>query len=188
MTVDRKRAEAAIREFLQALDLSGPVLSKTPERVTEAFVEELLWGHGADVQQLIEEGSEEVGSSPTGDPVLLEDLRVVTVCPHHLLPARGQADVAYVPGRKILGLGTLARLVQAMSRRLVLQEEIAPSVVEALMKFAGARGAYCRLRLDHDCLQVRGAEQHAAKAQTWAGRGELSDPRTLEAVLKERVE
>lgn len=187
LTPDRKRAESALREFLAALGVEDSALSDTPARVTAAFVDELLSGYGVDVEALIREGSDKRAMESACDPVLVENLYVVTVCPHHLLPARGRADVAYIPGPRILGLGTVSRLVDAMSRRLVLQENIAPGIVDALMNSAGARGAFCRIRLNHDCLQVRGAEQHAATAVTWASRGELSDLEVLELILAERL-
>ncbi len=181
MTVDRARAEAAIAEFLAALGQEGPNLVATPARVIAAFADELLVGDSIDIPDLIASGSELL--SGPADPVVLDGLFTATVCPHHLLVAQGQALVAYQPGAKILGLGTVSRLMTACSRRLVLQEQIAQDVVGALMEHAGAQGAFCRLVLNHTCLQARGAEEHAAKTITWAGRGTLKDPRNLEAVL-----
>lgn len=171
---DKARARAAISEFLSALgfDPKAPELLDTPDRVTEAFGEELLSGYGVDVAELLRSGGEAAGDRVLG-PVFLERIRVVTVCPHHLLLAEGWATLGYDPGSWILGLGTLSRLVDAMSRRLVLQEAIAGSVCDALMTHAGARGAYCRLTLNHACLRARGPEQIEASATTWAARGTL---------------
>jgi GTP cyclohydrolase IA len=60
-------------------------------------------------------------------------------------------------------------------------------VVDALMRFAGARGAFCRLSLWHSCLALRGARQAHATVRTIATGGELSDPAalsTLERLLE----
>jgi GTP cyclohydrolase I len=181
MSVDRPRAEAAIREFLLALGHELPSLSETAERVTAAYCDELLSGYSVDLSRLIRDGSEETRGAT--DPVALDEISLATVCPHHLLVARGTAFVAYVPGRRILGLGTLARVVNACSRRLILQEQIASDVVRVLMEHADAKGAFCRIVLDHACLQVRGALQSHARATTWFGAGEFEDPTNLERVL-----
>lgn len=181
MSIDRKAAEAAIAAFLEAMGQAGSELAETPARVTAAFADELLVGDSMDVATLILEGSDRL--SGESDPVLVDGIFTATVCPHHMLVAQGTSLVAYQPGERVLGLGTIARLVRACSRRLVLQEEIAQSIVEALMTHAGARGAFCRIELNHTCLQARGAEEHAAKTVTWSGQGSLREPAHLEAVL-----
>lgn len=167
-------------EFLRALGQKEPDVSATAARVTAAYADELLSGYDADVRQLILDGSEHTTSS---DPVILDDIFTATVCPHHLLVARGVCLVAYEPGNRLLGLGTIARLVEVLSRRMVLQEEIAGSVTSALMNHAGAKGAFCRIVLDHACLQTRGAIQPTARAITFSGEGSFRDPSTLESIL-----
>ncbi len=181
---DKARAENAVRELLSALgfDPSVPELLDTPARVARAYGEELLRGYLSDPAELIASGSDIVeGTKP--DAVIVEGIEVVTVCPHHLMTGEGLATVAYLPGSRLLGLGTLARLVDAVSRRLVLQETIAGRVVDALMEHAGARGAFCRIQLRHACLRTRGPEQHQAEAVSYAGRGVFEDPRALEVAL-----
>ncbi len=179
MGVDREAAEAAIRAFLAALGHDPelhPEFRETPGRVTRAFADELLVGYRVNVPELIARGSELTTEGKSSDPVIVDEISVATVCPHHLLVAEGKAAVAYVPGQRILGLGTVARLVDAVSRRLVLQESIATEVVDALMTHAGARGACCRLVMNHACLRARGPTQSSARAVTIAARGNLEDP------------
>ena len=181
MKMDRERAEAAMLAFLEALGQSADEARPTAARVTAAYADELLVGYSVNLEELIEEGSEPAGDAV--DPVIVDKIFTATVCPHHRLVARGEALVAYVPGDRILGLGTISRLVDACSRRLVLQEEIAGHVTSALMKHGGAQGAFCRIVLDHACLQTRGALQPEAQAISFSGVGSLQDPSGLESVL-----
>ncbi|HVJ20402.1 MAG TPA: GTP cyclohydrolase I [Polyangiaceae bacterium] len=139
-----------------------------------AYAEELLSGYDVDFDQLIADGSSE--ASPASGIVALRGVRIATVCPHHLLPALGSATVAYAPGTLVLGLGTLARLVDAFARRLTLQEQIGENVVRALMERAGAVGAYCEIELVHGCLSARGPCQTQARALTVARAGTLASP------------
>lgn len=101
---------------------------------------------------------------------------MVTVCPHHLFLAEGQAEVGYEPGTLLLGLGTLTRLVSAVTNRLTFQEHIARDVASALMDHAGARGAYCRLELRHGCLRCRGPKERGAEVASVHAQGTLADP------------
>lgn len=185
MEVDRTAARAAIRSFLVALgqDPNGPELARTAERVTDAFADELLVGYSVDIVELVRSGSEPCAAGAQ-DPVVLDDLAVVTVCPHHLLVAEGVATVAYVPGARVVGFGTVARLVDATSRRLTLQEHIAPNIADALMTHAGAQGACVRLVMNHACLRARGPVQSRARAISVAARGCLEDPSRWGALLR----
>lgn len=175
MSIDRDAARRAVADFLRALGhdpSASPDLEKTPERVVSAFADELLSGYAVDLDALLRDGAAESPASVPG-VVALKGIAVSTMCPHHLLPALGEAEVAYVPGTTVLGLGTIARLVDAFARRLTLQEVIGQEVVTTLMSRAGARGAYCRIELQHGCVRARGACQASARAVTIASAGSL---------------
>ena len=132
MQPDLKAAAQGIATFLRALgfDTTREELAGTPQRVAEAFAHELLRGEGVDIAALVSEGSEPTQAEGQGGLVVVRNISVVAVCPHHLLPAVGHASVGYLPGRRLLGLGTVARLAQACSQRLALQEAIGKVPVE----------------------------------------------------------
>jgi len=120
-------------------------------------------------------GSEPLAEDHLGGPVVLRDLAIVSVCPHHLLPSLGRATVAYLPGGLLLGLGTVARLVDAFARRLSFQEEIGSNVVAALMEQGRARGAWCRLDMQQLCVCARGTRQAGSLAQSSARAGVFAE-------------
>jgi GTP cyclohydrolase I len=179
MPVNREAAERAISDFLRALGFDPrehAELAETPQRVTEAFSEDLLRGHAVDVPELIRKGScaAPTLTLATVGLVAITEIAVASTCPHHLLPALGVAHVVYLPGRSLLGIGTVTALVDAFARRLTLQEAIAHDVVSALVEHAGARGAYCELELEHGCLRARGERQAQALVRSSARAGELA--------------
>ena len=175
-SVDREAAERALTAFLCALgqDPRGnPDLLDTPARVTQAFLEEYLTGHATDLAQLISSGLCTPHQPVSREPVVVGGLVVHTMCPHHLLPGLGRATVAYCPGAHLLGVGTVARVVDACARRLTLQEAIVQNVVSALMEYGKAQGAYCRVDMYHTCLSCRGARQPLAVVTAVASDGVL---------------
>jgi GTP cyclohydrolase I len=177
MPVNREAAERAISDFLSALGFNPREhadLAETPQRVTEAFTEDLLRGHRVDVPELIRKGTCDAPALSKGSLVAVTEIAVASTCPHHLLPALGVAHVVYLPGRSLLGIGTVTALVDAFARRLTLQEAIAHNVVTALVEHAGARGAYCELELEHGCLRARGERQAHALVRSSARAGELA--------------
>ncbi|HEY6560885.1 MAG TPA: GTP cyclohydrolase I [Polyangiaceae bacterium] len=179
MPIDIRAAEQAVAAFLRALGLdpdSDPELKDTPARVSEAFSTDLLTGYDADVAALLAGGSNRATNDVGQSLVVLREIAVATTCPHHLMPALGQATVAYIPGDRLLGIGTLASLVNAYARRLTLQETIGERVAQALVEHAGAVGACCELVLVHSCMNARGTRQTDASVRTLATAGSLALP------------
>jgi len=164
--VDRSAAARAIEDFLRALghEPTG-ALEGTGERVADAWADDLLEGEAIDAAAVLREGALEADDGGVG-LVIIRDLAVTTMCPHHLLPAHGTALVAYLPGDRIAGIGTIAHIVNAVSRRLTLQERIGADVAALLVQELGARGALCRLALTHSCLIARGERQTGAVVET----------------------
>ena len=182
MPVNREAAERAIADFLSALGFDPREhadLRETPERVTEAFTQDLLRGHAVNVRELLRQGSCILPGSTKSGPVAITEIAIASTCPHHLLPALGVASVVYLPGAALLGIGTITALVDAFARRLTLQEAIAQNVVDALVEHAGARGAYCELELEHGCLRARGERQTRALVRSSARAGEFLNREAL---------
>ena len=133
---DLQAAARAIEAFLQALGHpvdSDPQLRNTSRQVARAFHEELLCGYAADPAAIL---SDSIAASG-GDLIIIKDLAISCMCPHHLLPATGVLHLGYLPGERIVGFGALERLAHALSRRLILQEALCEQVADALVRHLG---------------------------------------------------
>ena len=172
--MDRRAAERAIEQFLAAL--GHPAVgerAETPKLVVEAWADELLAGYAQDPAAIVQEAL--IANDHDGDElVTVRNLRVVTMCPHHLLPAHGYADVVYRPGPNLVGFGAIAKALDALSRRLSLQEDIGRLLAALLRDELKARGALCRLRLRHGCMTARGAKQHDSEVETLSFSGDFA--------------
>ncbi len=167
-------AEATAR-FLDALGLPADVraaadLVETPRRVAEAWLEDLVDGYGRDPAAILADGLASAGR----DLVAVTGIDYHSVCPHHLLPSRGVAHVGYVPGGKVVGFGQIVKLVDALAHRLVLEEDLARDVADALVRHLGARGAACVLEAEQLCMTVRGEKRAGARAHAEAWEGVLA--------------
>lgn len=165
-------AERALETFLRAIGApvdDDPELRGTPRRVAEAYANELLSGYDDDPAAILADST----ASSAKDLIVVRDLSIATMCPHHLLPATGIAHVGYLPGRRIVGLGALGKLVDAYSRRFALQEDLASNVANALIEYLGARGAACVIDLSPTCMTIRGDKRAHARAVSMAFRGAL---------------
>jgi GTP cyclohydrolase I len=179
---DRRAAADAIEAFLRALGRdpgSEPELVGTGHRVAAVYLDELCDGYDVDVAALVRDGAI-VGKT---DRVALHDIAVTTMCPHHLMPASGMASVAFAPRERIVGLGSIVKLVDAFAHRLVLQESIGQNVVLALALHLDVQWAACRITMSHTCVTERGERRHAARAETVAFAGDEAGRSTALASL-----
>ncbi len=174
-TVDREAAADAVAAFLRAIghEPSGE-LAQTPKLVAEAWCSDLLTGYGQDPAQILSHGS--MPCEDASGPVTLRGLSVSTMCPHHLLPAHGTADIVYLPGARIAGFGAIARALHALTRRLTLQETAGAAMAQVVVDALHARGAACRLRLTHTCLTTRGPRETTAVVESLALAGSCGEP------------
>ena len=174
MAIDSARIEAAVAELLAAIgeDPARTGLVDTPRRVAEAYGE-FFAGLGSDPADNLRET---VPTEGTGELVLLRDIEFRSVCEHHLLPFRGVAHVAYVPGDRIVGLGRLPRVVDTLAARPQLQERLGEQIADALAEGLDPRGVLVVLDAVHGCVWARGARQVHSSTVTVASRGTLADP------------
>jgi GTP cyclohydrolase IA len=180
--VDRDAAARAIEAFLRALGRDPehePELRGTGERVAAAYADELLSGYAVDVEALLAENVFPGGSAL----VVVRDIPLVTMCPHHLMPSQGAATVAFAPKDRLVGIGTVARVVQAFSRRLALQERVAEDIARAVQRHVAPHWAACRIVLSHACMTARGERAHGASVETLARTGADADEAMVHAAL-----
>jgi len=184
MAIDSGRIEAAVAEILAAIgeDVSRPGLASTPQRVAQAYAE-FFAGIGVDPRDQLTDSVEFLGEGETGELVLLRDIEFRSICEHHLLPFRGVAHVAYVPGTRIVGLGKLPRVVETIASRPQLQERLTEEIADALIDGLDAAGVLVVLDAVHGCVSARGARQTASSTVTMASRGTLTNPIERSGVL-----
>jgi GTP cyclohydrolase I len=174
---------AAVAALLRAAgrDPAGdPDLAQTPERVAKLWREEFLAGYAMDPAKIL---GEPVTGEADPDVVVVGGLRFHSMCPHHLVPFRGVAHVAYIPAGKLAGFGRLADLVECFTKRLTLQERATHQIAEALWHGLGARGAGCVLEAEQLCLSLPGERHDQSGVVTSAFVGEMRERPDLKARL-----
>lgn len=185
---DVARMAEGIRTFLEAagVDLEDANVRDTPERVARSWAEEFLDGYEQDPHQVLGDFYEE--RKPAADEmVVVTSIDFQSMCPHHLLPYRGVAHVAYLPSGKIVGFSRLARLVDAFAHRLILQETLAREVAEAIRRELTSAGAAVVLEAEQTCMTVRGERRSSARAVTEAFVGEFADRPDLRERFVRRI-
>jgi GTP cyclohydrolase IA len=179
--LDLKRAQSAIRELLIALgeDPEREGLKDTPRRVVEMY-QELLAGMAVDPMQEIRKYS----TINQDEMIIVKDIPFSSICEHHLLPFIGHAHIVYIPREgKVAGISKLARMVDAYSKRLQVQEIMTSQIADTITGVLDAKGVLVVIEAEHLCMTIRGVKKPGSKVITSAVRGVLRNLATREEAL-----
>ncbi len=145
---------AAILEELGA-DLNSEGMRETPMRAAKALVE-MTEGSRMGPEQLTKMFQAECMQAVCHDMVIVEGIKEVGMCEHHLLPILMTITIAYVPDKKILGLSKLARIAGYFARRWQNQERTAHRIAEFMETVVEPLGVAVLIEGKHMCAMARG--------------------------------
>jgi GTP cyclohydrolase IA len=154
----RQEAEAAVRTLLRWAcdDPEREGLRDTPKRVTEAY-EEFFVGYSVDPVELLARSFEETDGYD--EMVVLRDIRFESHCEHHIAPIIGRAHIAYLPDKRVVGISKLARVLEAFSKRLQIQERLTAQVANSIQDVLKPKGVAVVIDATHQCMTTRGVHR-----------------------------
>jgi GTP cyclohydrolase I len=172
--VTRTDAEAAVRTLLRWAgdDPAREGLVDTPLRVARAW-REWFSGYSLDPDAYLARTFEEVEGYD--EMVVLRDIPFESHCEHHLAPIIGKAHVGYLPGGKVVGISKLARVVEAYSRRLQVQEKLTAQIADCIERVLQPRGVGVVIEASHECMTTRGVHTRGVSMVTSTMRGLFRD-------------
>jgi GTP cyclohydrolase IA len=182
---DDAKIERLITELLKELgeDVQREGLDRTPERVAKAL-RYFTSGYEKDVKDILNDA---MFAEDYDEMVVVKDIDFFSMCEHHLLPFVGKCHVAYMPGRRIVGLSKIPRLVEMFSRRLQVQERLTNQIANTLNETLHPRGVAVVMEAVHLCMMMRGVEKQNSKAITSAMLGAFRDRPETRAEFMELI-
>jgi GTP cyclohydrolase I len=174
------RIPTGMRLILMGLqDRFGLVLdanfADTPERVSRMYDE--LFSGLRDTEKQVTEVLKSSFPAGYNQMIVTKDIEVFSMCPHHFLPVHYSVAIAYIPSPmgEVLGLSKLARLVEILAKRPVLQEQLTEEIAVNLMRLRGCMGTACVVKGRHYCMIMRGVKQSEATTITSSLKGVFFD-------------
>jgi len=142
-------------------------LEKTPVRVAKAL-NYLTMGYNHNPCEIINSAK---FKEDYKQMVIVKDIDLYSMCEHHMLPFYGKAHVAYIPNGYITGLSKIARVVEAFSRRLQVQERLTMQIRDCLQDCLNPLGVAVVIEAQHMCMQIRGVQKQNSVTTTSAFTG-----------------
>lgn len=154
----REEAEQAVRTLIRWAgdnpDREG--LVGTPDRVVRSY-EEFYRGYDEDPREMLNRTFEETDGYD--EIVVLRDIRLESHCEHHMVPIIGKAHIGYLPGKRVVGISKLARVVDAFASRLQIQEKLTAQIANTLQEVLQPRGVAVVIEAAHQCMTTRGVHK-----------------------------
>ncbi len=154
----REEAEAAVRILLRWAgdDPDREGLRDTPRRVVESY-EEHFSGYAKNPEEILRRTFTETNGYD--EMIVLRDIRFESHCEHHIAPIIGRIHIAYLPGKRVIGISKLARLVEIVTKRLQIQERMTSMIATCLQNVLKPRGVAVVVEGTHQCMTTRGVHK-----------------------------
>lgn len=137
-------------------------LLDTPLRVAKAM-QYFTHGNDADPVEILNSAK---FREDYREMVIVKDIDVFSMCEHHMIPFIGKAHVAYIPNGYITGLSKIARVVEAYSRRLQVQERLTTQIKTAIQETLNPLGVAVVIEAKHLCMVMRGVAKQNSVTTT----------------------
>ena len=169
---NKARTEKLSYHYKEILKLLGEDperegLVKTPYRVAKAM-QFMTRGYTEDYRQM----------------VIVKDIEIYSLCEHHMLPFIGHAHVAYIPNGYITGLSKIARVVEAFSRRLQVQERLTNDIKNCIQNTLNPLGVAVVIEAQHMCMMMRGVQKQNSVTTTSDFSGAFEKLATREEFIR----
>lgn len=160
-----QQAQDAFRLLLEWIgeDPSREGLVETPARAMRAW-KEFFAGYHEDPRDHLSKTFEEVEGFH--GMVSLDHIRLETFCEHHLVPIVGEAFIAYIPDRRVVGISKLARVMEGYAKRVQIQERLTAQIAQAINDVLQPKGVAVAIRAQHACISTRGIHKQDAQMLT----------------------
>lgn len=137
------------------LDLKDDSLKDTPKRIAKMYLNEIFWGLDyANFPKITT-----IGNKMQYENMLLErHIKVSSTCEHHFIPMMGEAFIAYIPDRRVMGLSKINRIVEFFSRRPQVQERLTEQIFHTLCLLLETEDIAVLIKAEHTCVKLRGVE------------------------------
>jgi GTP cyclohydrolase IA len=168
------------------VDLEAEGTRETPMRAAKALLE-MTEGSRMTTEQLTKMFKAECQTAVCHDMVIVEGIKEVGLCEHHLLPILMDITIAYIPDKRILGLSKLSRIAGYFSRRLQNQERTAHSIAVFIEEIVEPLGVAVLINGKHLCALARGVRDTHSEMKVDVMHGAFQKDQSMRSELLARL-
>ena len=179
----RQRLQNHFTQVLEilGLDLADDSLCDTPRRIAKMYVNEIFSGLDYSNFPKLTVIENKMGVK---EMVAVKNIDLSSTCEHHFITIDGKATVAYIPGKNVVGLSKINRIVRFFAQRPQVQERLSEQVLVALQTLLETDDVAISITATHFCVKARGVmDSNSATTTTSLGGRFESNPDTRREFL-----
>lgn len=144
-------------------------LKDTPDRVAKMYGK-IFNGYDEDPSMHIK-----LFDSNSNDPVIVKDIKMYSMCEHHLVLFVGNMAIGYIPKNKVIGLSKLIRIARVFAKRPQIQERLVQQIHDAISELVPNDGVAVWYAAEHFCMSIRGTRLPGTTTVTHKLSGKFKD-------------
>lgn len=149
--------------------------NETAKRVAKMFIKEIFYGRYVDPPKVTA-----FPNVTSYDQLYVTGpITVRSMCAHHFMPIRGKCYIGVFPGTKVIGLSKFNRIVDWISSRPQIQEEMTMRIATEILNHTEASGVAVLMKAEHMCCTHRGVKEHESDMTTSVMLGKFREEQSL---------
>ena len=155
MSINQQELESIGRALLKAIgeDPDSPRIVDTPKRWAKWWIEFVEKNHGTIDTAFSTENYDQM--------IIVRDMKVWSMCEHHLLPFWAKVTIGYIPKDKVLGLSKFARIAHKHANKLQIQERLVQDIAKEVIHLTDSPNVAVLCSGEHLCMTMRGVKTPA---------------------------
>lgn len=100
------------------------------------------------------------------DIITIRKIRLTSICEHHFVIIDGEADIAYIPNEKIIGLSNIGSITNFFAARPQIQERLTKQILVTLQTLLETRNVAVSINAIHHCIKLKGYYDKCSSTNT----------------------
>lgn len=109
--------------------------------------------------------------------VIMDPIKCVSLCSHHLMPINYEVLFGYIPKDKSIGFSKICKVINLIAAKPALQEDFTQEIIDVFNQVLDPKGIMVVVRGKHSCMTMRGNKSDNTNI-TSALRGVFKDSQT----------
>lgn len=149
--------------YLLNLDIKNSNIIDTPKRIMKMYIEEIFLGLNYSNFPKVTFIKNKIKLK---DIITIRKIRLTSMCEHHFVIIDGEADIAYIPNKKIIGLSNIGSITNFFAARPQIQERLTKQILITLQTLLGTKNVAVSINAIHHCIKLKGCYDKYSSTNT----------------------
>lgn len=135
------------------VDVKNEEMKKTPKRFINSIMEMTISQRNSlDMTKIVKFNN----NTNSKNTIIIKNIKLNSLCKHHIMPFFGNILIKYKPDKYILGLSKFNVIVSYFSKKLQSQEQLTNDICNFIFNYLKPIGVFVSTEMKHTCILNRG--------------------------------